>query len=557
VRKLRLKIRAKFVLVVLPLIVSSLAFTGLMSSQAAQYGITGIATRFLYFKGEELRKYAETQWTLLVENNLLTNQEYLEVSKLAVESFARSLIRAETELILALDDSGNVAMNTGGIELLEEELEKLRMLISNNEGGWQEVRLAGVDRVAQTFYFQPFGWYFLVTERRNAFYQAVTEIFRRSGLVLVLTLSGTILLLMILTQVITKPLHTVVAEMRKIVSDGDLSSKVEILYPDEIGELGHTFNLMTTELQRAYNQIKSYAFQAVVAQKKEQKIRNVFQKYVPKEVIDQFFENPGSMLRGDTRLLAVLFTDIRGFTSLSENMRPDEIVESLNHYFSMMVEIIMNRNGIVDKFMGDAIMAFYGAPVGHPDDALRAVLSGFEMLEILEDFNRGQIQQGRSQFRIGIGINYGAVTVGNIGSERKMEYTVIGDMVNLASRLEGLTKIYHEPMIISESVYRGVAKTLPCRQLDIVAVKGRTRGVKIFAPRRSLDNAEAQAWNLHREGLQHYYARDFALAIRCFSELAAMHPDDRTSSIFLERSRGYLKSPPSTDWNGVAQILEK
>jgi adenylate cyclase len=554
---MRLKIRAKIVLVVLPLIVASLVFAGLMSSQAARSGITGIATRFLNFKGEQLRQYAETQWTLLEENDLAANEEFVEVAKSAVQSLAQSLIRTETELILAVDERGEVAMSTADIVLSREEVQALQELISAGEEGWQELRLGGVDRVAHTFAFQPIGWYFLVTEQRSTFYQAVVDIVQRSGLILALTLSVAILLLLILTGVITRPLHMVVSVMRKIISDADMSSRVPIIYPDEIGELGHTFNLMVAELGKAYNQIKSYAFSAVVAQKKEQKIRNIFQKYVPKDVIDHFFENPESLLLGDTRVLALLFADIRGFTSLSERMTPDEIVESLNGYFSIMVDIIMSRKGIVDKYMGDAIMAFYGAPVRYGDEALRAVLSGFDMLEALEQFNRQQHQRGRPSFRIGIGINYGAVTVGNIGSERKMDYTVIGDMVNLASRLEGLTKIYREPMIISESVYRKVSKKVHCRQLDVVAVKGKTQGVRIYTPRKVLSQSEARAWKIHHEGLRHYYGKEFAKAANYFTQLQKARPHDETSSIFLQRSRAYLKSPPQPDWKGVEHIVEK
>ncbi len=133
----------------------------------------------------------------------------------------------------------------------------------------------------------------------------------------------------------------------------------------------------------------------------------------------------------------MLFSDIRGFTTISEGMSPDDLVSSLNRYFSGQVDIIMNRSGIVDKYIGDAIMAFFGAPVTHDDDALQAILAGIEMSEAVEDFNRQQKELGKPEFHIGVGINYGIVTVGNIGTDKKMDYTVIGDMVNLASRLEG------------------------------------------------------------------------------------------------------------------------
>ncbi len=552
-----MKIRVKIVLIVLPLIITPLFLIGIAASLSARNGITRVATEFLRFKAEELKKYADTQWTLLVENDLTGNQEFIDVSKLAVESFARSLIRCETELIFAVDETGGIAMQTGDVEISENEADRLTQLMSAKTEGWQQIRLGGVERVAQASVFEPFGWYFMISEQRDAFYQAINQIFWQSGLIISITLFITILLLLVFSYYLTKPLQNIVMAMREIIVNNDLSKRVDLLYRDEIGELGHTFNLMTGELENAYDQIKGYALKAVVAQKKEQKIRNIFQKYVPKEVIDQFFQKPESMLVGESRILAVLFSDIRRFTSMSENMRPDEIVESLNAYFSLMVDVIMSRQGIVDKYIGDAIMAFYGAPVQHEDDAFKAVQSGFEMMEALKGFNQRQAERGRPEFHIGIGINYGSVTVGNIGSDKKMDYTVIGDMVNIASRLEGLTKIYHEEMIVSESVFRYVKKDISCRMLDRVAVKGKKQGIGIYSPRKELSQSEENAWKLHHTGSQFYYKREFEKATRYFLEVQKILPGDGISRVFLKRCETYMKSPPPADWNGVVVMKEK
>ena len=190
------------------------------------------------------------------------------------------------------------------------------------------------------------------------------------------------------------------------------------------------------------------------------------------------------MLVGENRILSVLFSDIRSFTSISEKMKPDDLVSELNDYFSVMVDIIMDRKGIVDKYIGDCIMAFFGAPKKHEDDALQSVLAGMDMLEALDGFNAGQEKRGKPPFHIGVGINYGVVTVGNMGTEKKMDYTVIGDAVNLASRLEGLTKHYHQPLIFSESLLSKVKDVMPWRFLDTVAVKGKKTGVKIFTAKK-------------------------------------------------------------------------
>jgi class 3 adenylate cyclase len=296
---------------------------------------------------------------------------------------------------------------------------------------------------------------------------------------------------------------------------------------------------------------------AAVAQAREQKIRNIFQKYVPRSVIETYFANPEKMLVGENRVLSVLFTDIRGFTGISEKLRPDEIVDSLNDYFRQMVDIIMNRDGIVDKYIGDAIMAIFGAPVRHEDDALQSVLAALEMLEGMEKFNTAQKRLGRAPWKIGIGINYGTVTVGNIGSERKMDYTVIGDMVNLASRLEGLTKKYHEPLIVSDSVQRKIAGTLPCRLLDRVAVKGRAAGTSIYAVRRAITGVEEKAWTLQEEALGLYYERQFGKADGIFKAVLQMVPEDHCAGLFQARCAAYARVPPPEGWTGVEEMREK
>jgi adenylate cyclase len=371
---------------------------------------------------------------------------------------------------------------------------------------------------------------------------------------------ASIILLLLFARYLTRPLQQVVDAMSDIIATNDLSRRVDVLYKDETGRLGHTFNLMTEELGKAYDQIKSYALRAAVSQVKEEKIRHVFQKYVPKTVLESFFKNPEGALVGENRILAVLFSDIRGFTSISEKMRPDEMVESLNNYFARMVDIVMrqpDREGIVDKYIGDAIMAFVGAPERHEDDALRSVLTAFEMLDALAEFNAWQRQKQRVPFQIGIGINYGSVTVGNIGSEKKMDYTVIGDMVNLASRLEGLTKKYHEPIVVSDSVYSRVKTSVKCRCLDKVAVKGRQRGAEIYTVRRALSSQEEKAWSLHEQALALYYERSFREATEVFQQVHALMPEDHCSDLFLRRCEKFVKSPPAESWKGVEEMTEK
>ena len=552
-----MSIRAKIVLIVLPLIIAPLLITGYVSSLSARNGITRVATSLLRFKQEELLSYASSQWSLLVSNNLVGNEEFVEASKDAVQSFARNMVRSGTELILAVDAGGNLVMATGEIELTAAETQVLQALLTEEAFGWQQLALGGSERVAQVAPFEAFGWYILVTEQREAFYQTINQMYLQTGIILSVSSALALALLLVFSYLLTQPLKNVVGAMRDIISTSDLSKRVEVLYNDETGELGHTFNLMTSELDKANDLMKGYALQAVVAQHKEQKIRNIFQKYVPKAVIDQFFASPERMLVGEDRILALLFSDIRGFTTISERMRPNEVVESLNAYFELMVDIIMSNHGVVDKYMGDAIMAFYGAPERTRHEASEAVQSAFEMLEALKDFNVWQTQRGRPEFRIGIGINYGVVTVGNIGSEKKMDYTVIGDMVNIGSRLEGLTKVYDQPIIISESVAKKIEKQFPCRLIDRVIVKGKTAGIGIYTSRKELSPEEQHVWQLHEEAARLFYERSFEDAARLFQEVQELLPGDRSSAMFLERSKSNIASPPPPDWTGAMAMTVK
>jgi class 3 adenylate cyclase/HAMP domain-containing protein len=556
-----MSIRSKIILVVLPLIITTLFLAEIASYFTAVNGITRLARTFLEFKAGELEKYAENQWTLLMENNYAGRPDMVTAAQNAVEVYARSIILSGSEVILALDDEGNIAMGTSPVGLLPEERPRLLDLLREEHGGVLNADIGGVKRVFRAFYFTPFRWWILLTEERAAFYRDVDAITFQTIILIAGASAAAVVLLFFFTRLLTKPLEKVIATMNAIIGGGDLSSRVEVEYRDETGKLASTFNTMIGELEQAYRQIKGHAFKAVLAGKKEQRIRQIFQKYVPRDLIDRFFAAPESMLVGDNRDLVILFSDIRGFTTISEAMAPDDLVNCLNRYFSGQVDIIMNRNGIVDKYIGDAIMAFWGAPVKHDDDPLQAVLSALEMIDALEGFNLRQKELGKPEFKIGIGINYGVVTVGNIGSERKMDYTVIGDSVNLASRMEGLTKTYRQELLISESLYTALQKQVPgkfpIRLLDTVAVKGKTRGVKIYTLKRSLTSGEQQAWVIHNKGMEYYYHRLFKEAAERFKTVLTLLPEDYNAQNLLTRCLAYAVDPPPQGWDGVEVMKVK
>lgn len=552
-----MKIKSKILLIVLPIIIVSLSLMGFAAALSARNGITQIATDFLKFKADSLDNYAISQWNLLEDNNLTSNREFIDAAMEAVESFAQSLIRSETEIIFGIDEAGVIQMNTGELSLSQAEVSDLVDIFKNKEPGWFTLTLDGSLRVSQGFYLESFKMYIFVSELRSTFYGSVLQIYYQSGLILFVAALVSIILLGFFISYLTSPLSKMILVIREIIKENDLSKRVPLLYKDEIGELGHTFNVMSGQLEMAYNQVKNFAYKAVVAKENEKKIRNIFQKYVPHDVIEQFFNDPGGMLTGSSRELAVLFSDIRGFTTISENMPPETVVKSLNRYFEHMVDIIIDHNGIVDKYMGDAIMAFYGAPVQHKNDSLLAVQTGLDMLDELKIFNLWQLENNRPPFDIGIGLNYGQVTVGNIGSEKKMDYTVIGDMVNTASRLEGLTKIYGRPFIISGSVYEKVKDVFPCHQLDIVAVKGRKQGISVYSVHRQLNSQEEDSKQIHSEGMEVYYKRNFKEALNIFWKGQNLFPDDRLFELYINRCLEFMETPPPEEWDGVTIMNRK
>jgi class 3 adenylate cyclase/HAMP domain-containing protein len=566
-----MKIRSKIFLVVLPLIIVALVLAETASYFNAVNGVTRIAGQFLRFKASELKKYSENQWDLLAENNYDSRPVMVLAAKEAVAAYARSILLSDTEIILALDNEGNLAMSTSPITISGDETERLLSLLEEEEGGGLlAAEIGGRARVFRSFYSVPFRWYLVLSEERSVFYADADKITTQTLITLAVTLAAAALLLALFARQLTNPLGRVIAAMNGIIAGGNLNERAPVEYRDETGHLALTFNAMMGELEKAYNRIKGQAFEAVLARKKEERIRRIFQKYVPRDLIEKFFASPESMLVGDNRELAILFSDIRSFTTISEGLSPDELVKSLNRYFSGQVDIIMNRNGIVDKYIGDAIMAFWGAPVKRADDSLQSVLAGLDMLDAVAAFNRNQKEQGKTEFHIGIGINYGEVTVGNIGSERKMDYTVIGDMVNLASRMEGLTKPYHAELLIGETLYgeleklpaaafnaAGLSAPLPVRLLDTVAVKGKTRGVKIYTVKRTVDPGEEKAWAVHNEGMERYYERDFAGAAARFEEALSLLPGDYNAQNLLDRCRSYAADPPPEGWDGVEVMKTK
>jgi adenylate cyclase len=553
-----MSIRLKIILVVLPLLIVTILLVGITSALSARSGITRLAIEALGFKAQELQKYADSQWDLLVTNDLARNPDYLAVTRRAVESYAATLVRSESELIFAVNADGRPQMSTLELDLESPgETELLSRLASESREGWQQLTVGGTPRVGQGFVFEPFGWYVLVTDTQENFYAEVEEINLRTYYILGASLIVAVVLLLLFAGILTGPLSRMVRTMLSITQTNDLSERVAVEYRDEIGAMARTFNKMLVKLQSADRQIRSFALSAVVAQRSERKIRNIFQKYVPADVINGVFDNPESALVGRDETLAILFTDIRSFTTLSEGFNPYDLVFYLNRYFEPLVDIIVSHGGIVDKYIGDALMAFFGAPNKHGDEEVQSVIAAAEMQQAIARINDMHLNEGRPIFKTGIGVNYGQVIVGNIGSQKKMDYTIIGDPVNYGSRLEGLTKAYHQDIIVSKSIFRKVKDQIPTRFLDFVQAKGKTTGQSIYTVKLSLTDAEKQGWKTYHEGIRYFYGRRFNRAKAYFSRTLELLPGDWLAQEYSDRCDRYITAPPPANWNGVNIMTSK
>ncbi|HPF04439.1 MAG TPA: adenylate/guanylate cyclase domain-containing protein [Spirochaetota bacterium] len=240
-------------------------------------------------------------------------------------------------------------------------------------------------------------------------------------------------------------------------------------------------SMSTPLIQTALTYSMLVTYRVVNEQQEKKYIRQTFSKFVSKSVVDELLRDPSKIkLGGDKKILTVLFSDIRGFTSISEKLTPEELVEHLNIYLQGMTDIVINTDGTLDKYIGDAIMAFWGAPIEMSDHSLKACRAALEMMEALKVMNHKWEKEGKPILDIGIGINTGDMVVGNMGSSSRMDYTLMGDNVNLGSRLEGTNKFYGTNIIISEFTYQYVKDDVIARELDLIRVKGKALPVKIY-----------------------------------------------------------------------------
>jgi adenylate cyclase len=301
-------------------------------------------------------------------------------------------------------------------------------------------------------------------------------------------------------------------------------------------------------------------YRYITEEREKKKIRGAFQYYLTASVINEMLKDPTKLkLGGDKKYLTVLFSDIRGFTTISEKLTPEELVHLLNEYLTAMTDIVFKYDGLLDKYMGDAIMAVFGAPLDQPDHPVRACRTALDMIEELKKLQQKWSEEGRPVLHIGVGINSGDMVVGNMGSQMRFDYTVMGDSVNLGSRLEGINREYGTSIVISEYTYEAVKDVLFCRELDSVRVKGKKLPVKIYellCNKKDATPLEAFVQRFN-EALDKYKQARWDEAISAFGKVLEIRPDDPPSLLYIQRCEDLKECPPPEYWDCVFTMTKK
>lgn len=309
-----------------------------------------------------------------------------------------------------------------------------------------------------------------------------------------------------------------------------------------------------------YMSVVTYNF--LSERKQKAMIRGAFGQYVPPAVVSELIKNPDKLtLGGEERVMSVIFSDVAGFTTISEKLTPKQLVELLNEYLTAMTDVVLGYGGIIDKYEGDAIMAEFGAPLPDEDHALKACLTAIDMQKTLTELRDKLLREGRPELRARVGINSGSMVIGNMGSSRIFDYTVMGDNVNLSSRLEGANKVYGTYIMCSEATRKMAGDSLIYRELDLLRVKGKTEGVLVheIIGRRddSIPESRLKCLGLYAEGLAAYKAREWDDGLRLFNQALAFDGDDSPSKVYIERCNEFKLNPPPDDWDGIFTMRTK
>ena len=295
--------------------------------------------------------------------------------------------------------------------------------------------------------------------------------------------------------------------------------------------------------------------QYLVEAREKRWLRQAFSRYLAPAVVEVIVANPERLrLGGEEVEGTVIFADLAGFTALSENMKPEDLIGLLNEYFAPLTEIILAHQGTMDKYIGDAIMAFWGAPLPMADHARRACRAALAIQATMPDFQAEWQARGLPLLKTRVGLHSGRICVGNVGSRERFNYTALGDTVNLASRLEGANKLYGTSTLLSEACYRLVAEQFLVRELDVIQVQGRVQPVTIYELLGEASQSLPGWLGFFMEGREWYKKQDWARAENCFQEVLRLKPGDPPAQLYFSRVRHYQNYPPPPDWQGVFKL---
>lgn len=342
---------------------------------------------------------------------------------------------------------------------------------------------------------------------------------------------------------------------------GEKTESVHSYGPDQVQLIERSVNLSVSPLTNPEGGVRG-GLLVLEDISQEKRMKTTLYRYMTPGVAERVMAlGDDALMVGERKEVTVLFSDIRGYTTLTENLEASEVVSLLNDYFETMVEAVFNFEGTLDKFIGDALMAVFGAPLPLQNHAWASVQSALDMRRRLAQFNEERANESLPQIRIGIGISSGEVVSGNIGSHRKMEYTVIGDGVNLSSRLEGVTKEYGCDIVLSEHTYKLCQDLIWVRELDRTRVKGKANAVNIYelidARANTLEPWLEEFLGLYQSARQSYIDMDFKRSIQLFEESMKLKPADRAAAVHIKRAQSYLNNPPPPDWDGVHIMTTK
>ena len=329
-----------------------------------------------------------------------------------------------------------------------------------------------------------------------------------------------------------------------------------------IGDVNKSVNITFTPLLAAEGETALGSMLMFEDISSEKRMKSTMSRYMDPVIASQMLDGKGlDFLGGVTAEATIMFTDVRGFTTITEEYGAQGTVSFLNDYFTMMVDCITREGGMLDKFIGDAIMACFGLPAAHDDDPDRAARAAISMIRELWEWNHARQAQGLKTVDMGVGLNTDMVVSGNIGSPKRMDYTVIGDGVNLASRLESACKAYSARILASETTVNKLRGTYRVRDIDLVVVKGKTQPVRVF---EILDFHDSQTFpNLldvvghFGEGIADYRAAQWDKAIARFEKCLSLNPSDALSQTYINRCKTLQQEPPAPDWDGVWTMKEK